>query len=71
MKKFSIQVRKNGTVVDTVNRVLRSEQIGNFNPLFCTYNKNKRCLVHSDEGDLSDPFRRTEEYAKSFYINID
>jgi hypothetical protein len=56
-------------VVETVKLVLRAEQIGNFNPVFCTY-KGKRTLVHSDEGDLSDPFRRTEEYTKCLYIKI-
>ena len=54
-------------IVETIKRAIRAEQIGNFNPLFCTY-KGKRTLVHSDEGDLSDPFRRTEEYAKTFFI---
>jgi hypothetical protein len=55
-------------VVKTVKRVLRAEQIGNFNPLFCTYGGNNRCLVNSDEGDASDPFRREESYARSFFI---
>jgi len=56
-------------VVETVKRSLKAEQIGNFNPVFCTYN-GKPCLVHSDEGDLSDPFRREESYAKSLFISI-
>jgi hypothetical protein len=56
-------------VVETVKLTLRAEQIGNFNPLFCKY-KGKRMLVHSDEGDLSDPFRREESYAKSLFISI-
>ncbi len=56
-------------VVETIQRSPRAEQIGNFNPLFVTY-KGKRTLLHSDEGDLSDPFRREESYAKSFYIKI-
>ena len=55
--------------VETIERVLHAEQIGNFNPVFCTY-KGKQCLVSSDEGDLSDPFRRTEEYLKVLYIKI-
>jgi len=54
-------------VIDHIKRKLRAEQIGNFNPLFCTFNR-KRTLVKSDEGDLSDPFRREESYAKSLYI---
>jgi len=55
-------------IVETVTRVLRAEQIGNFNPLFCTYAGNNRVLVQSDEGDLSDPFRRSESYSRSFFI---
>ena len=56
-------------MVETIKRTVKAEQIGNFNPLFCQY-KGKQCLVNSDEGDLSDPFRRSESYAKSFYISI-
>jgi hypothetical protein len=77
-KRYSIQVRKYAdglnhyhavdfTLLNTIERVLRAEQIGNFNPLFCTY-KGKRTLVHSDDGDLSDPFRRTDEYAQTLFI---
>lgn len=54
-------------VVEVVSRVLRAEPIGNFNPVFCTY-KGVRCLVRSDEGDLSDPFRATDSYLTSLYI---
>lgn len=79
-KRYTIQVRRypQGTnhhssdtfeLVETVERATWNEQIGNFNPIFCRY-KGKRTLVHSDEGDLSDPFRRTENYAKSFFIEI-
>jgi hypothetical protein len=78
-KRYPIQVRKYAdgalhycskdyTVLETINRTLRAEQIGNFNPLFCRYKNNKRVLVNSDEGDLSDPFRREESYSRSFYI---
>ena len=55
--------------VETIKRVLRAQQIGNFNPFFCTY-KGKDHLVHSDDGDVSDPFRREESYANSFFISI-
>ena len=55
-------------VSDTVHRTLRAEQIGNFCPLFCRYAKNPRVLVHSDAGDLSDPFRRDETYANTLWI---
>ncbi len=56
-------------VVETIQRKLRAEQIGNFNPLFCTY-KGKRTLVHSDEGDISDPFRRQESYLQTLFIKL-
>jgi hypothetical protein len=56
-------------LVETVARVLRAEQIGNFNPIFCTY-KGKRTLVHSDSGDLSDPFRRDAGYVTSLFIEV-
>lgn len=70
--KYAIQVRQykaDGTfdVIDTISRKLWAEQIGNFNPLFCRY-KGKRSLVESDAGDVSDPFRREESYANSFFI---
>lgn len=72
MKIFDIHVKikSSGDFKETIKRVLRSESIGNFNPFFCTYKGNKRCLVKSEIGDLSDPFRRTEEYAKTLYIEV-
>jgi len=71
MKK-SIQVREKGTgkIIETIRRVIRSESIGNFNPLFCTYNKNNRNLAKSDEGDISDPFRRDETYLETLFIEV-
>lgn len=56
-------------VKETINRVLRAGAIGNFNPIFCTY-KGKQYLVSSEEGDLSDPFRATEEYLKTLFIAV-
>jgi hypothetical protein len=56
-------------VVETIHRKPWAEQIGNFNPLFCRY-KGKRTLMHSDAGDLSDPFRRSDTYAQSFFITV-
>ncbi len=77
-KKYTIQVRRyqrdeygsrtTHEVIDTIKRTLRAECIGNFNPLFCTYKGNNRCLVDSDKGDLSDPFRREDNYAECLYI---
>ena len=57
----------NYTVIETIRRQLRAEQIGNFNPIFCTY-KGSRMLVHSEKGDLSDPFRREEDYLERLFI---
>lgn len=78
--KYRIQVRKYGEglnhhrsneyqVIETIYRKPWAEQIGNFNPFFVRY-KGKRTLLFSDAGDLSDPFRRTEQYANSFFIEV-
>lgn len=56
-------------VVETIQRTLRAEAIGNFNPIFCTYQGKDR-LVQSDEGDVSDPFRASEEYLKTLFITV-
>ena len=57
-EKYEVEVRDgNGSKIETINVVLRGESIGNFNPLFCTYKKRKRCLVESDEPHLDDPMR--------------
>lgn len=73
---WTISVRKKGEryyepgeEITKIKRVLIPKMIGNFNPFFCRYN-NKLYLVNSLEGDLSDPFRRTIEYSKSFYIEV-
>ena len=69
-KRYSVKViGSDGWLVATVNRVLRAEMFGNFNPIFCTY-QGKRHLVKSEAGDLSDPFRRDEFYLKSLYITL-
>lgn len=57
-------------VVETIQRVIYAESIGNFNPIFCRYKGNKRVLIHSDAGDVSDPFRCNESYAESFFITV-
>ena len=73
MKKHTIQVRKQVApgmvIIKDIRRVLRAEAIGNFNPIFCTY-QGARYLVKSDEGDLSDPFRRDDSYLASLYIEV-
>ncbi len=68
-QKYKIQVRLLGKGIITVKRKLFAKQVGNFNPIFCTY-KGKKYLVHSTEGDISDPFRRDESYLKTLYIEV-
>ena len=70
-KKYLIGVREVGHPENfkIVKRVLNAEDIGNFNPIFCQY-KNQQRLVKSSSGDLSDPFRRKEEYPNTFYIEV-
>lgn len=60
----------NYAIIARICRKVRAEQIGNFNPLFCTYNGNKRCLIHSEAGDISDSFRRDESYLKTLFIEV-
>lgn len=69
-KRYRIELRDPaGGKLGEIKRVLTAEACGNFIPLFCIY-KGERYLVKSEAGDLSDPFRRTEAYAQSFYITI-
>lgn len=68
--KMRIELKdKSGETQGYIFRVLKAEYCGNFNPVFCQYNK-ERYLVKSTEGDLSDPFRRNESYLTSLYIEI-
>ena len=76
VKKHSVDVCRKGErygepgeVIETIERVLHAEQIGNFNPVFCRY-RGKDWLVSSREGDLSDPFRRTESYLSELFIEV-
>jgi len=59
-----------GAVIKTIKRKVWLECIGNFNPMFCRYNK-KRCLVNSLDGDISDPFRREKSYLRTLYIEVE
>ena len=58
-----------GELITIIRRVPWFAQIGNFSPMFCRYDR-KRCLVQSEAGDLSDPFRREASYRDSFFIEI-
>jgi len=73
--KYLINVREKdcGKVICQISRKLTGKIIGNFNPMFCTYMK-KEYLVKSIHGDLSDPFRRTEDYyggGTGLYIELE
>ena len=67
--KQSIKVyNKNNDHIETIQRVLKFAQIGNFCPAFCTY-KGKNYLVKSETGDLSDPFRADATLLETLYID--
>jgi hypothetical protein len=68
-KKYEIQVRIGDRAIGYIERVLYMKIIGNFNPVYCRYN-NQEYLVKSEEGDISDPFRREESYLKTLYIEV-
>lgn len=69
-KKHRIEVRfRNSSETKIIHRVLRQEAIGNFCPIFCTY-LGEMYLVKSEAGDLSDPFRREENYLNNLYITV-
>jgi len=68
-KVGSIYTAPMAAVIKTVERKLYGQQIGNFNPFFCRYG-GRTFQVHSDAGDVSDPFRRSEEYAETFFIDV-
>jgi hypothetical protein len=71
--KIEVRIRRTynnpGNIIGTIKRKLYAEQMGNFNPIFCSYH-GKKHLVLSMNGDLSDPFRRDESYLKTLYIEI-
>ncbi len=75
MNRQSVQVRikrtygNPGVLLGTIKRILKAKDCGNFNPIFCIYH-GKEHLVSSFDGDLSDPFRRTESYLKTLYIEV-
>ena len=68
-ERQTIEVRRGGVLVEVVRRACWGEVIGNFNPIFCRY-KGARYLVSSREGDLSDPFRRSEMYLQTLFIEV-
>ena len=66
---INVKLKQSGKIINTITRKIRSEAIGNFCPIFCTY-LGKQMLVKSEQGDLSDPFRRRESYAQSLFIEV-
>lgn len=73
MKKHKISVRTGphsfapGETVETITRKIYCDSVGNFNRLACRY-KGRTFLVHSEAGDIGDPFRADESYLSSLFI---
>ena len=67
--KYDIQVRNDdGSLVETIRRVIRTEAIGNFCPRFCTY-RGRTHIVESDALHLDDPMRAVEsEHVGKLFI---
>ena len=72
MKKYPVEVifKPSGKVIARVQRQIHTEQMGNFSPVFCTYQGKSR-LVKSRSGDISDPFRKEDSYLDSLFIEVD
>ena len=68
MKKQSIEVRRPRNETGTIVRKLYVDQVGNFNRVACRY-AGKTYIVHSEVGDLGDPFRADASYLNRLYIN--
>ena len=67
-KKYRIEVRNaEDIVIGIIYRVLISNPLGNFDFLTCRY-LNKQYIVDAVEGDLSDYFRRQEDW--NLYIRV-
>ena len=71
MNKIAVKESKaNPVIIDFIERVLYMDSVGNFNRIACRYKKRTH-LVHSEAGDLGDPFRMDESYFNSLYIYTD
>ena len=68
MKKQDVQVRFKNNDPVTIRRKLYVDQVGNFNRIACRFVK-KTYIVHSEAGDLGDPFRADTTYLNRLYIN--
>jgi hypothetical protein len=75
-KTYQIDVRLGanlfggGETVEKIVRKIYGDAVGNFNRFACRY-KGRTFLVHSEAGDLGDPFRADESYQKSLFIQAD
>ncbi len=55
-------------VLETISRKLYVDSVGNFNRVACRYH-GKTYIVHSEKGDIGDPFRADESYLTCLYID--
>jgi CRISPR/Cas system-associated exonuclease Cas4 (RecB family) len=80
MKKQNVEIRNyNGkryafpaitpNILGVVSRRLYSMAYGNFNPVYCRYQRNTY-LVHSEAGDISDHFRADSSYLETLFIDL-
>jgi hypothetical protein len=56
-------------ILGVVSRCLYARACGNFNPVYCRYQRNTY-LVHSEAGDISDPFRADSSYLDTLFIDL-
>ena len=68
-RKYKVLVKKKNHPGDEhyIYRVIYSEMMGNFAPLFCRYD-NQVYLIKSDDNDPGDIFRRTDD--DKLYIEV-
>lgn len=67
--KHLIEVRQHSNnKTEAIMRKLYVDQVGNYNRVACRY-AGKTYIVHSEAGDLSDPFRAEPSYLKTLFIN--
>ena len=69
LHKIQVIDKETKTIIKDIYRVVYSEPIGNFCPLFCRYN-NDVYHVQSSLDDVSDPFRRNSAYFRYLYIEV-
>lgn len=65
--KQPIQVRLICGERSNIFRKLYVDQVGNFNRVACRY-AGKTYIVHSEAGDLGDPFRANPSYLDRLFI---